>query len=298
MSIDFKRVHANQAPEPTDDVEVVQVERSTAVQQRHLDEVTVEEPLEIRLGFTLLGKPAQRSISVTMRTPGDDEALACGFLFGESIISGVDDIDNIEYCSDNEANSESAFTNIIRVAIAPGVDVDMASVQRNFYTTSSCGVCGKASLEALEIGDAPVLDPHDFTLSASTVTELPDRLRRHQPIFERTGGIHAAGLFDDRGTLLTVHEDVGRHNAMDKLVGARLLDGQLPLTRSIAVLSGRASFELLQKALRAQIPVVVAVGAPSSLAVDLADHFGITLIGFAKKTRFNVYSHPQRIDRF
>ena len=291
MSIDFKRLQRPGDPSPTRTTEIHRVRSDQCTQQ--LDEITVEEPLEIRLGYTFLGQPARRSISVTMRTPGRDRALACGFLFGEGVLSGVEDISDVDHGS---ADDHDGPTNIVCVTVAAEVDVDMASVQRNFYTTSSCGVCGKASLEALEINDAPVVDSRDFRVSAPTIAGLPELLRRSQPLFELTGGIHAAGLFDARGELIDLYEDVGRHNAMDKLVGASLLDDRLPLTRSIAVLSGRASFELLQKALRAQIPVVVAVGAPSSLAVELAHQFGITLVGFTRRGRFNIYAHPQRIE--
>ena len=291
MSIDFKRVFQKGPASPTGDVEIVRVHNDRHDQVS--DRVAVEEPLEIRLGFTFLGKPAQRSISVTMRTPGHDRELAAGFLFGEGVISSADDIVRIEYCGESDGERSP---NIIRVELAAEVDVDMASVQRNFYTTSSCGVCGKASLEALEIDDCSDLPTTDFSIPGRLVSTLPDILRDAQPVFDETGGIHAAGLFDCRGELLALREDVGRHNAMDKLVGARLLDGISSTAESVVVLSGRASFELLQKALRAQIPIVIAVGAPSSLAIDLAERFGITLAGFARGERFNIYSHPGRID--
>ena len=258
------------------------------------DCIAVEEPLEIQLGYYLLGKPARRSISITMRTPGDDYQLALGFLYSEGIIAGPDDVDDLTHVGD-EGQPSNQPTNIIRVDVNSSVDVDVGSLQRNFYTTSSCGVCGKASLEALTLDDCKPVEKGDWSVDAGLITELPDRLRRAQALFEKTGGIHAAGLFDESGTLIELREDVGRHNAMDKLVGARYLDDALPLTRQLLVLSGRASFELLQKALRAEIPVVVAVGAPSSLAVELADDFGITLVGFARGDRFNIYSHVERI---
>lgn len=276
--------------EPTRDVDVAEVRDGSSTKRD--DRVAVEEPLEIRLGYHFLDQPARRSISVTMRTPGADRELAAGFLYGENIIAGRDDIGRLERPDDDE---EPSAENIIELTVPPDVEVDVAKVQRNFYTTSSCGVCGKASLEALEVEETSELDPEDFRMSAKLVARLPDRLRSEQPVFEQTGGIHAAGLFDTDGQLLELREDVGRHNAMDKLVGARLLAGELPAEDSAVVLSGRASFELLQKALRARIPLVVAVGAPSSLAVDLADEFGITLVGFARGDRFNVYTHPERI---
>ena len=255
------------------------------------DRVAREEPLEIRLGFELLGEPAQRSISVTMRTPGDDEALAVGFLFAEGLIDGADDIASVERCPDEAGSDE----NILRLQLAPGRTVDLGGLQRNFYTTSSCGVCGKASLQALEMEDLPDLHDAKLTVPATLLASIPGRLRRRQSLFEATGGVHAAGLFDLSGQLVEICEDVGRHNAMDKLVGRRLIAGASTSSDHLLGLSGRASFELLQKALRAQIPLVVAVGAPSSLAVDLAHRFGVTLVGFAREDRFNVYTHPRRI---
>ncbi|MFP4600734.1 MAG: formate dehydrogenase accessory sulfurtransferase FdhD [Persicimonas sp.] len=261
------------------------------------DQVAIEEPLEIRLGFDLRGRPAEKSISVTMRTPGHDEQLAAGFLYGEAMIAAAGDVEGFEWCESSESSDkqvEAADSNILRVQLADHVEVELASLERHFYTTSSCGVCGKASIEALEVQNCRVLDD-DFTVPAEVIAELPDALRRAQRVFEDTGGLHAAGLFNPAGELLAVDEDVGRHNAMDKLVGARLLDDELPLAASAVVWSGRASFELVQKALRAQVPIVVAVGAPSSLAVELAEAFGMTLVGFARDARFNVYTHPRRI---
>jgi FdhD protein len=254
--------------------------------------VAIEEPLEIRLGYTLVERPAQKSLSVTMRTPGADRELAVGFLFGEGMIDTRDDIEGVEIVDDG---SDAQTSNVLRVHVAPDVDVDIQSMERHFYTTSSCGVCGKASLDALEMDDCTALEPDDFRVHAELLCALPARLRMAQDVFDDTGGLHAAGLFDAEGTLLDAHEDVGRHNAMDKLVGARLLDGALPMAESVVVLSGRASFELLQKALRARAPVVVAVGAPSSLAIRLAETFGVTLVGFTRRDRFNVYSHPERV---
>lgn len=262
--------------------------------ERRADVVAREEPLEIRLGWELRGRPAQKSVSVTMRTPGHDEELAAGFLFGEGLIEGGAQIEGFEWCDERQ--------NILRVLVRPEVEVDLGSLERHFYTTSSCGVCGKASLEALEVQDCPTLDSAAFPgVEAELICGLPGRLREAQAVFETTGGLHAAGLFDAGGELLEIREDVGRHNAMDKVVGARLLESseEGPVSADgagrIAVLSGRASFELLQKALMARIPMVVAVGAPSSLAVDVAEEFGITLIGFAREGRFNVYSHAHRL---
>ncbi len=258
----------------------------------HQDCVAIEEPLEIRLGYELAGRPAQKSLSVTMRTPGADRQLAAGFLFGEGIIHSGDDIEHIEFVVDED---DDAPSNILRVHVAPHVEVDTGSLQRHFYTTSSCGVCGKASLEALRMDDCTPVDAPGFEVHAELLCMLPGRLRQAQDVFEDTGGLHAAGAFDVDGALLDAQEDVGRHNAMDKLVGQRLLSQGGTLDESIVVLSGRASFELLQKAMRTRAPVVLAVGAPSSLAVRLAERFGITLVGFARDDRFNVYAHPERI---
>lgn len=278
--------------EPSSTRRVILTRRDGDGTRRIDDAVTVEEPLEIRLGYQLVGQPAERSVSVTMRTPGADHRLALGFLYGEGILDGPDDIAAIDDITDDDGNDD----NIVRITVADGVDVDLASLQRNFYTTSSCGVCGKASLQALRVDECTTLDDIEMALQPATVAGLPPKLRDAQPLFETTGGIHAAGLFDERGQLIELREDVGRHNAMDKLVGSRLLADDLPVGPNVVVLSGRASFELLQKALRARVPMVVAVGAPSSLAVDLAERFGITLVGFARGERFNIYTHPRRIE--
>lgn len=270
---------------------MVRYEEQGCVQAR--DVVAMEEPLEIRLGFSWRGRPTQKSVSVTMRTPGDERGLAAGFLFGEGMIAAPTDIEAFEFCA--PAEDEELSPNILRVRLAEHVEVDLKSLTRHFYTTSSCGVCGKASIEALQVEGRPVLEPGGFAVDAALVCQLPARLRAAQAVFEDTGGLHACGLFDADGRLVDVREDVGRHNAMDKLVGARLLAGDLPLAHSVVMLSGRASFELLHKAVMAQIPIVVAVGAPSSLAVELAEEFGVTLVGFARDERFNIYSHPERI---
>lgn len=256
------------------------------------DVVAVEEPLEIRLAWPLRGRLVEKSISVTMRTPGHDAELAAGFLFGEGIIDSRVDVERFEYCAQEQA--EEAGDNVLRVHVSPELDVDMGALKRHFYATSSCGVCGKASIEALEVDDCRPVDD-EVRFGAALVSELPGRLRGVQRIFEDTGGLHAAGLFGADGEPAGVFEDIGRHNAMDKLVGAKLLDGRAALSQAAVVWSGRASFELVQKAVRAQAPVVIAVGAPSSLAVDLAEEFGVTLVGFARHDRFNVYTHPRRI---
>lgn len=253
--------------------------------------LAVEEPLEIRLRFWEPEGLVEQNIAVTMRTPGADFELATGFLFAEGILQSRDDYFEVGYCLD--VGEDQQF-NVVSVTLMPAVKFDPSRLERHFYTTSSCGVCGKATLEALEVQGCEYLEP-TFSVDPGLIQQLPARLRQSQDVFEQTGGLHAAGLFERDGTLRTLREDVGRHNAMDKVVGAELMAGHSRLDDTILVLSGRASFELLQKALVARIPVVVAVGAPSSLAVDLAHNFGITLIGFARENGFNIYTHPQRI---
>jgi FdhD protein len=255
------------------------------------DLLAAEEPLEVRLIWKDGRKTVTRSIAVTMRTPGNDFELAAGFLHGEGIIASPEDVADVSYCTDED--EEQAF-NIVTVTLRPGLVFDASRLERNFYTTSSCGVCGKAALESLEVQGCDILPP-GFSVAGDVICGLPAKLRGAQAVFEQTGGLHAAGLFDGGGDLIALHEDVGRHNALDKLVGERFLAGALPLSDSILMLSGRASFELLQKALVARIPVVAAVGAPSSLAVQLADEFNITLCGFVRADSLNVYTAPERI---
>ncbi|MFW6075485.1 MAG: formate dehydrogenase accessory sulfurtransferase FdhD [Chloroflexota bacterium] len=255
------------------------------------DLLATEEPLEIRLlwweGDALNEKP----VAVTMRTPGDDFELAVGFLFGEGILKERYDFSDVGYCLDeNEIQNE----NIVNVTLMPGVTFDMSRLDRNFYTTSSCGVCGKAALEALEIQGCDVVIS-DVEVSPELIQQLPDRLREAQEVFQKTGGLHASGLFTPEGELVSLREDVGRHNALDKVIGEQLLKGKDDLSDRILLLSGRASFELIQKSLMARIPVVAAVGAPSSLAVELAQEFGITLMGFVRPDGFNIYTHPGRV---
>ena len=257
------------------------------------DVLAVEEPLEIRLLWEAAGQIVRKPIAVTMRTPGDDFELAAGFLYGEGIIAGQQDVVDVSYCTDED---EEQRLNIVNVTLRPGLTFDAARLERNFYTTSSCGVCGKAALDALEVQGCAVLPPGPV-VTAETVCALPGTLREAQAVFERTGGLHASGLFTPDGSLLSLREDVGRHNAFDKLVGEHVLSGQTPLAEHIVMLSGRASFELLQKALVARIPIVAAVGAPSSLAVELADSFNITLCGFVKADGLNVYTGKERILR-
>jgi FdhD protein len=253
------------------------------------DQLATEEPMEIRL----LAGGRRITAAVTMRTPGADFELAAGFLFGEGLIGNATDIASISYCVDRDLDEEQLF-NIVNVKLRPGLIPDVRSLERHFYTSSSCGVCGKASLESLDLRGCPAPSPGP-RVPAETVSSLPDALRNAQGVFESTGGLHAAGLFSPEGELVAIREDVGRHNAVDKLVGWALLQELLPLEDRVLVVSGRSSFEILQKALAAGIPVVCAVSAPSSLAVDLARRFGMSLVGFLRGPRFNVYAGPERI---
>jgi FdhD protein len=246
-----------------------------SVVQRREDLLAVEEPLEIRVG--------QRSLSVTMRTPGQDFELAAGFLFAEGVITGENQI-RLAPDSPNEN------PNILEIELSPDAVLDPATIQRDFIMTSACGVCGKRSLQALEANRCPALPPTNLRIDPAVIHRFPEQLRRQQSLFECTGGLHAAGLFDASGDLQALREDVGRHNAVDKLIGHALLNGRIPLHDSLMLVSGRASFELVQKALMAGIPVLAAVGAPSSLAVATAQQCGMTLIGFVRSNRFNIYS--------
>ncbi len=256
------------------------------------DVVTTEEPMEIRVLHGGRGKRRSHSIAVTMRTPGNDFELAAGFLVAEGIVRERHDIDRIAYCIEPGTEDDQ---NIVNVYLRAGVEFQPELLARHFYTTSSCGVCGKASLEALRALGCPAIAPGTATVRHEVVRRLPGLLRESQSVFEQTGGLHAAGLFDTEGGLLGAWEDVGRHNAMDKLTGHHLLTGALPLSGAAVVFSGRASWELMQKALVAGIPIAVAVGAPSSLAVDLAREFGMTLVGFARGDGFNIYAGAERV---
>jgi FdhD protein len=263
------------------------------------DLLAIEEPLEIRLAYRVPGDQAadrERNLAVTMRTPGQDADLALGFLFTEGIIAGADAVKTVEHvflaCSENRQNT-------ILVTLKEGVVPNLRQAERNFYTTSSCGVCGKASIEAIRtvstFGSPTVETGEEQRIDPAFILGLPERLAQAQEVFAETGGLHAAALFDMNGSLLSVREDVGRHNAVDKLIGAAMMAGGLPLGHSVLLLSGRASFELVQKAAMAGIPVIAAVGAPSSLAVSLAEEFGTTLIGFLRNNRFNIYSGAHRV---
>jgi FdhD protein len=258
---------------------------SQAVQS---DVLAVEEPLEIRLGCDDDGRRVHRAVSITMRTPGHDLELAAGFLFTEGILVAREQVAGLRTCGGG---------NVARVDLQPGVAVDLARLERHFYTASSCGVCGKASLEAVRICSRHRPPECRPVVEAAVIHRLPETLRAAQTVFDRTGGLHAAALFDTCGNLLCLREDVGRHNALDKLIGAQFLAGRTPLSEDVLLVSGRASFELVQKAAVAGIPILAAVGAPSSLAVSLAREHGLSVLGFVRQDRFNIYTGAQRIRR-
>lgn len=270
-------------------------------EDRRSDVLAVEEPLEIRIGLPVNGKVEHKAVSITMRTPGDDGELAAGFLFTEGIIHHPEQIKQIRHCglkigkTKGTINRASALnSNTIRVDLNEGVKVDLKSLDRHFYTTSSCGVCGKSSIEALSANVKTISD-EGFRVSSEMIHSLPETLRSSQAVFDQTGGLHASALFTVEGMLDIVREDVGRHNALDKVIGAKFLDGALPLSDKILLVSGRISFELVQKALMAGIPLIAAVGAPSSLAVELAAEYGMTVVGFVRDERFNIYCGESRV---
>ena len=261
-----------------------------AIGKSESDVLAVEEPLEIRLGFHRKGKFEHKAISITMRTPGNDFELASGFLFTEGIIKSPEDINAIKHCG-----KFGQLTNTVRVDLASGTKVDLKKLERHFYTTSSCGVCGKSSIDALDTGAQVVRSKGFPRVKIEVINSMPKKLRKSQTVFDKTGGLHAAALFNREGKLLELREDVGRHNAVDKLIGKELLEGNVPLNNRILFLSGRASFELIQKAVMAGIAVIAAVSAPSSLAVKAAEEFHITLLGFVRNEKFNVYTGRERI---
>jgi FdhD protein len=267
----------------TSNVHVVAL--NDGVRSERTDTLAAEEPLEIRVQGP--GQD-QRSVAVTMRTPGGDFELAVGFLFTEGLII-PGDISRVAYC-DNLPGEDQQY-NIVSVALNRPFDFDQ--LKRNFYATSSCGVCGKAALDDIEVRCAPVASGTRVT--AVTLLALPTELRKAQKVFERTGGLHAAGLFSPDGALVSIREDVGRHNAVDKVVGEQVLAGRVPLADHILQVSGRLSFEIVQKAAVGGIPIVSAVGAPSSLSVEAGERFGMTLVGFVRDDRLNVYTHPERV---
>jgi len=257
------------------------------------DQLAAEEPLEIRVGFEIDGERQHRTLSVTMRTPGHDEELAAGFLFTEGIVHQKADILGIIPCPDVRKAEEAG--NVTRAELAAHVKVDFSAMERHFYTSSSCGVCGKTSIDAVRTTSCPVLPADGPHVTYDVIHQLPERLRAAQAGFEQTGGQHAAALFTPQGELLLLREDVGRHNALDKVIGAALLADWLPLHDHVLLVSGRASFELVQKAAAAGIGILAAVGAPSSLAVQAAASFGMTVLGFVRQGRYNIYSHDWRL---
>ena len=273
----------------------------------HRDQLATEEPLEIRLRAAGIAQDegplpvfrrrsqgaGHRTVAITMRTPGHDDELAAGFLYGEGIVRSASEIHAISHCDDADLDDDKRY-NIVNVDLRADVLPDLPALERHFYTTSACGVCGKASLESLRLRGCPTIAPGP-EVDAAVLRSLPERLRAGQGIFDATGGLHAAALFDAEGNLLAVREDVGRHNALDKIVGWALRGGRLPLSRHIVMVSGRSSFEILQKSLMAGAPIVCAVSAPSSLAVSLAREFGMTLVGFLRGERFNVYAGMDRV---
>ena len=282
-------VPGGQSPDASLRVDIDKISRD-ATRRPDRDVITVEEPLEIRLSYTARGERVEQSISVTMRTPGDDAELAVGFLAGEAIIKRASDVRLVEYLG--PPSPDKGIQNVIRVELADDIGVDAGGLLRHFYTTSSCGVCGKASLDAVRVQLQP-RPPSAFRISAAALKGLPEALKARQTEFASTGGLHATASFDATGAIFRVREDVGRHNAFDKLAGSYLADGDLG--KFGILLSGRASFELLQKAAVAGSPLVASIGPPSSLAVELARDQGITLAGFLKSDRFNVYAGPERI---
>ncbi|MGK7876535.1 MAG: formate dehydrogenase accessory sulfurtransferase FdhD [Xenococcaceae cyanobacterium] len=251
------------------------------------DAIATEEPLEIRLV-----NPKQ-TIAITMRTPGADFDLVAGFLYSEGVISQREDIRQISYCVAPKVDGEERY-NIVNIKLREGLDPNLPSLERHFFTTSACGVCGKTSIDALKIRGCKVI-PQDDSLNSEVLYSLAERLRSAQKIFASTGSLHAAALFDFQGQLLKLREDIGRHNALDKLIGSAFLADEIPLTNRIVMVSGRSSFEILQKCIMAKVPIVCAVSAPSSLAVSLAEEFGVTLVGFLRDKRFNVYTGWERI---
>ncbi|MDR7517948.1 MAG: formate dehydrogenase accessory sulfurtransferase FdhD [Armatimonadota bacterium] len=259
----------------------------------HPDQVATEEPMEIRVAAGPGGDAGRRTVAVTMRTPGADFELAAGFLFSEGLLRSRDEIRRISYCTDPAVGPDQRY-NVVTVELAGTALPDLAPLERHFFTSSACGVCGKAGIEALRVrGCRPVASGP--AVEARVLAGLPETLRAAQRGFRATGGLHAAALFDAKGTLVMAKEDVGRHNAMDKLVGWALLEGRVPLDDHLVLVSGRASFELVQKSLAAGIPVFCAVSAPTSLAVGLARDFGMTLVGFLRGSRFNVYAGVERV---
>jgi FdhD protein len=271
------------------------IEKSDGVSRtQRADVVAVEEPLEIQLTSETARGAAAKSVSVTMRTPGHDEALALGFLFTEGIIASCTQVAGVSAVG--AIDDATGLQNRIRITVKPDADIDLSRLERHFYTTSSCGVCGKATLDALYVNGCASLTDEKTAFTSAILLEIPGRIRREQAVFETTGGLHGAAVFRPDGELVSVHEDVGRHNAVDKVVGELFLGDRLPGHGCGLFVSGRAGFELVQKALVAGIPLLAAVGAPSSLAVETATEFGMTLVGFLRDGGYNIYAGGERID--
>lgn len=266
----------------------VQTEGTSEMQ----DHLAVEEPLEIQLEYGNTDNRQRKSIYITMRTPGADADLAAGFLFTEGIINSFSQIKKTEH---TEQWSPDAKNNVILISLTDEVDIDFKKLERHFYTSSSCGVCGKSSIEAIKVNAFLKLPTDSSIFEAEKIHNFPTILRQSQSVFSETGGLHAAALFDNEGKLHLLREDVGRHNAVDKLIGAAIKEGLFPLHNFLIMVSGRASFELIQKSLMGGIPILAAVGAPSNLAVQLAEESGMTVLGFVRDGRLNIYSHSQRI---
>lgn len=275
----------------TESVDILKQTSDQLVPQK--DVLAIEAPLEIQLEFGKVDNRLSQSVSITMRTPGHDEELAVGFLFTEGILSKAD----VQKVETLPAWAPESDRNVVKVSLQPDVEVDLDKLKRNFYTTSSCGVCGKTSIDAVHsvLPADRKIDLAAPKISTSVIHTLSDQLRSAQTLFEQTGGIHAAGLFDSSGHLIILREDVGRHNALDKLIGWATLNDHISFEKNILMLSGRVSFELVQKAGMSGIPIITAVSAPSSLAISLASEMGITVLGFVRNQQFNVYSHPERI---
>ncbi len=278
-------MHVGDRPGLTTPAAVLALEREH--RRELVDDLATEEPLELRLA----AGGQTRSLAITMRTPGNDFELAAGFLYSEGVVSARDDIAGIAYCVDPSIDAEQRY-NIVTVELAGDMPA-LERLERHFTVNSSCGVCGKASIEALHVRAQPIAD--QLQVSYDFVAELPDKMRSAQRIFAATGGLHASALFDKRSNMLALREDVGRHNALDKIIGWALLNHRLPLRECVVLVSGRASYELLQKSVTAGIPIVCAVSAPSSLAVETARAFNVTLCGFVRGSKCNVYSALERI---
>jgi len=271
-------------------VTILKVDKESQVEQE--DQLAIEEPLEIQIEYGEDGKRQRKNISITMRTPDNDAELALGFLLTEGILQNNSQVKTIHHIPRWDPEPEE---NTILVELREDVEVDLKKMERHFYTTSSCGVCGKASIEAIQTQNFSALPKYYPVFFAEKIHHFPKTLLEKQSVFTRTGGLHAAALFDTSGELHLLQEDVGRHNAVDKLIGAACMANLLPLNDYLILVSGRASFELIQKSVMAGIPILAAVGAPSSLAIQLAEEVGMTVLGFVREGRFNVYSNKERL---